>query len=116
MAQLAVWHGSEADIMRLIQAVEHNCTCARGGGGERRSCCSAHAMLAFDQRALDGLLFMRSLADRLENEEWERSFETLRVTPAPAPLPQQKQELSLTAPAGSLRPAPRAPTGTYRIR
>src|SRR5436190_17189556 len=60
VAQFAVWHGSESQIMSLLGAVEHNCDCAqgRGGGDNGRSRCAAHVMLAFDQRALDGLLFM----------------------------------------------------------
>ncbi len=72
MAHLAVWHGSEAEILRLLEAVEHNCECARGPRGEvRRPCCAAHQMLALDQRALDGLLFARWLAARLQDEEWD---------------------------------------------
>lgn len=71
MAQLAVWHGSADQITTLVQAVARNCECSQGQScDERAARCAAHTMLAFDQRALDGLLFMSRLADRLRAEEW----------------------------------------------
>jgi hypothetical protein len=35
--------------------------------------CAAHTMLAHDQRAVDGLLFMRRIAERLLAEEFDFS-------------------------------------------
>jgi hypothetical protein len=94
MARLAVWRGGEADILRLLEAVQHNCACSgQRYDGERRSCCAAHQMLAFDQRALDGLLFARWLAAQLEGEEWDRSASIVPVTPMPSrPTPQPEQQ------------------------
>jgi hypothetical protein len=37
--------------------------------GVRLSTCPPHEMLAADQRAVDGLLFARRIADRLRREE-----------------------------------------------
>jgi len=69
MAAMVVWHGTEDETAALLAAIEHNCTCARGVAGERLGCCPPHAMLVEDQRALDGLLFVRRLADRWRQEE-----------------------------------------------
>jgi hypothetical protein len=38
--------------------------------GVRVTTCSPHRMLTHDQRAVNGLLFMRHLADRLRQEEF----------------------------------------------
>jgi len=69
MAAMVIWHGTEPETAALLAAVENNCACARGVAGERVGCCPAHAMLVEDQRALDGLLFVRRLAGRLRLEE-----------------------------------------------
>jgi hypothetical protein len=71
VAQYAVWHGSESQITTLLEAVERNCDCSR------TTRCAPHTMLAFDQRALDGLLFVSRLADRLRIEEWRPKEPTL---------------------------------------
>jgi len=70
VTQIAVWHGSEEQILTLVRAVEHNCECVRGRAYEVLTMCSAHKMLAVDQRALDGLLFACALAHQLRAEEW----------------------------------------------
>lgn len=70
MTQIAVWHGSEEQILTLLKAVEHNCECIRGHAYDVLTTCSAHKMLAVDQRALDGLLFVCGLARQLREEEW----------------------------------------------
>jgi hypothetical protein len=62
------WHGSAAEYRDLVRGVGHNCCCENGMGV--RTCCSAHHMINEDQRALDGLLFARRMADRLRREEW----------------------------------------------
>jgi hypothetical protein len=69
LARFAVWHGTEAQATALLRAIEHNCECTRTAAGARLQACAAHAMLIADQRALDGLLFVRSLAARLQAEE-----------------------------------------------
>ena len=73
-----IWHGSEAEAVDLMRAVRHNCSCEHTATGERVGCCSAHAMLAYDQRAVDGLLFARRMARRWQSQE--RRF-TGPVTP-----------------------------------
>ena len=66
---MAVWHGTEAQTVALLRAIEHNCECTHGTNGERLKPCASHTMLLRDQRALDGLLFVRGLASRLQAEE-----------------------------------------------
>jgi hypothetical protein len=68
MSKVAVWHGSESELRDLTRAVQHHCECGSEWG---MACvpCPAHAMLAQDQRALDGLLWARRVAQRLIAEE-----------------------------------------------
>jgi hypothetical protein len=54
--------------MLLLQAVQAHCECTLDRG-RTVGTCAAHRMLACDQRALNGLLFMRRLAARLVAEE-----------------------------------------------
>jgi hypothetical protein len=61
----AVFRGDATAMRALMAAVEHNCTCDRGG------ICPAHRAL-LDQRWLDGLLFARWLHERLLAEETTR--------------------------------------------
>jgi hypothetical protein len=72
------WHGRAAEYRDLVSAVGRNCCCEYGMGA--RTQCAAHHMIAEDQRALDGLLFARRMADRLRREEWMETRE-----PAAAP-------------------------------
>jgi hypothetical protein len=62
-----VWNGGATEYRALVDAVSRNCDCEFGWGTRRM--CAAHRMLAEDQRALDGLLFARRLAERLRREE-----------------------------------------------
>lgn len=64
-----VWHGSQAESLALVNAVQANCECKFGALGVRLTTCAPHTMLTTDQRALDGLLFARYLADQLAEEE-----------------------------------------------
>jgi hypothetical protein len=64
------WHGSLKEQLDLIAAVQHNCECTFDrGDGSRTTTCPPHAMLANDQRALDGLLWNRRLVTLLLAEE-----------------------------------------------
>ena len=65
-----LWHGSQQESFDLINSIARNCTCDFGPMGVRLSTCSPHRMLMDDQRALDGLLFVRRMAERLRAEEW----------------------------------------------
>ena len=63
------WHGTPRERRDLLRALSRNCACEFGPLGTRVSSCSAHRMLVEDQRALNGLLFARRLADKLRREE-----------------------------------------------
>ncbi len=64
------WHGTQQESFDLINAIGRNCTCDFGLMGVRLTTCSSHRMLMEDQRALDGLLFVRRMAERLLDEEF----------------------------------------------
>jgi hypothetical protein len=61
------------DTSDLTRAVARHCACEHGPMGVRVTTCSPHRMLSHDKRAVNGLLFMRSLADRLRQEEFTPS-------------------------------------------
>jgi hypothetical protein len=69
MQQHSVWNGTQAESLDLAAAINRNCTCQYGLDGERTMTCAPHHMLIDDQRALDGLLFFRRIAERLKLEE-----------------------------------------------
>ena len=64
------WNGRRQELLELVNAIAANCTCELGDMGEHLTVCEAHKMLATDQRALDGLLFVRQMVDRLKHEEF----------------------------------------------
>lgn len=66
----ALWHGSLKETTELLSAIDANCACKRGTAGELLEQCGAHRILG-DQRQLDGLLFVRQLAERLLREEFD---------------------------------------------
>jgi hypothetical protein len=68
MHQHAIWHGSRQASLELLEAVAHNCAC-RVRDGKTLSACAAHRMLLEDQRAIDGLLFARTIVSHLRKEE-----------------------------------------------
>jgi hypothetical protein len=64
-----VFNGTEAESAALIAALAKNCGCLYGPDKLKVTfLCAAHGML-HDQRALNGLLAYRHLADRLRKEE-----------------------------------------------
>jgi hypothetical protein len=65
-----VWHGTRQESLELLHAVRQHCTCEIERG-RMVTTCAAHAMLAHDQRAVDGLLFMRRMVERLLAEEFD---------------------------------------------
>lgn len=73
MATPVVWHGSQQDSFDLVNAIARNCTCEFGLMGVRLATCAPHRMLTEDQRALNGLLFARRMAERLRREEFGRA-------------------------------------------
>jgi hypothetical protein len=72
-AQIAVtsmtWNGTLIEELELIAAVERNCECVFDKMGMRLVACAAHTMLVRDQRALNGLLWTRRLANQRLAEE-----------------------------------------------
>ena len=63
-----VWNGTLSEQLDLVAAVQHNCGCSFDGTTASLSACSSHAIL-HEQRALDGMLWIRHLAARLRAEE-----------------------------------------------
>ncbi|HEV8638515.1 MAG TPA: hypothetical protein VG370_30245 [Chloroflexota bacterium] len=77
-----VWHGTDQEARELSEAIGRNCGCETADGVFFR--CAAHRMLYGDQRAIDGLLFARRIADRLLQEEFGGSPPTAPQPAAPA--------------------------------
>ena len=73
MTMQVVWHGSQQESFDLVNAIARNCTCEFGLMGVRLATCAPHRMLTEDQRALNGLLFARRMAERLRREEFSRA-------------------------------------------
>jgi hypothetical protein len=66
-----VWHGSNHERVELIEAVSHNCDCTYAMG-VRAKRCAAHEMLEEDQRAIDRLVFIKRIAKRFSEQEFEK--------------------------------------------
>jgi hypothetical protein len=65
------WHGTQSEAFELQQCLTDFCTCEYDQqDGHRTTTCAPHRMLNEDQKALDGLLFMRWMKDRLKREEF----------------------------------------------
>jgi hypothetical protein len=69
MARRVTWNGTTDEALALLQALREHCEC-RVDQGRTVASCAGHNMLARDQRAIDGLLFMRRMAARLLTEEF----------------------------------------------
>ena len=54
--RMAVWQGTEQELAKLLDSVEHNCACMFAADRSPGAVCAAHAMLA-DQCVIDHLLF-----------------------------------------------------------
>jgi len=70
MARTITWNGTADEALALLHALQAHCEC-RVVDGRILAPCAAHEMLARDQRAIDGLLFMRRIAPRLLAEEFD---------------------------------------------
>ncbi len=64
-----VWHGTADEALALLAVVNEHCTCRRVNQ-RVMAVCPTHQMLSREQRAIDGLLFMRHMAERLIVEEF----------------------------------------------
>ena len=76
MSMQVVWHGTQQESFDLVNAIARNCTCEFGLMCVRLATCAPHRMLTEDQRALNGLLFARRMAERLNTEEFTRAKNT----------------------------------------
>jgi hypothetical protein len=70
MARRITWNGTTDEALALLHALRAHCECDVDEGRTVAPCAS-HYMLARDQRAVDGLLFMRRMAARLLAEEFD---------------------------------------------
>lgn len=75
---LTVWRGTEEELSLLQQIICRNGDCSCPDDGEWLPGCAVHRKIADDQRLLNGLVFARRIARRLEAEEKTRQ----RVQPA----------------------------------
>jgi hypothetical protein len=70
MARGITWNGTTDEALALLHALREHCDC-RVEQGRTVASCAGHHMLARDQRAVDGLLFMRRMAARLVAQEFD---------------------------------------------
>ena len=70
MARRIIWNGTTDEALALLHALRAHCEC-QVDDGRTVAPCGAHSMLTSDQRAIDGLLFMRRMAARLLTEEFD---------------------------------------------
>jgi hypothetical protein len=70
MTKRIIWNGTTEEALALLHALRTHCEC-RVDDGRTVGPCASHSMLARDQRAVDGLLFMRRMAGRLLAEEFD---------------------------------------------
>jgi hypothetical protein len=77
------WNGTKDEALALLHALSEHCECQVEGGRTVASC-GGHAMLVRDQRAIDGLVFMRRIAARLLAEEFDLGAPSLSGATVPA--------------------------------
>lgn len=69
-AHQVVWNGTPDEAQLLTNALSRHCTCELNDKThERITTCPGHDMLLHNQKQLDGLLFSRRIAARLQAEE-----------------------------------------------
>ena len=73
MARRITWNGTSDEALALLAALSQHCSC-HITHGRVVAVCAGHSMLANDQRAVDGLLFMRRMAARLLAEEFDAAI------------------------------------------
>jgi hypothetical protein len=83
MPRQITWNGTTDEALALLHALRAHCEC-RVESGRTLASCASHAMLARDQRAVDGLLFMRRMAARLLAEEFDLAVKPVGEAPVPA--------------------------------
>jgi hypothetical protein len=83
MPRRITWNGTTDEALVLLQALREHCEC-RVDNGRTVAICASHSMLVRDQRAVDGLLFMRRMAARLLAEEFDIAAKHAVHAPIPA--------------------------------
>jgi len=83
MTRHITWNGTTDEALALLHALRTHCEC-RVKSGRTLAPCASHSMLARDQRAVDGLLFMRRMAARLLAEEFELATRHVDQASVPA--------------------------------
>ena len=73
MPRRITWNGTTDEAVALLASLSRHCEC-HIEQGRTVAACASHKMLAYDQRAIDGLLFMRRLAARLLAEEFDAAI------------------------------------------
>jgi hypothetical protein len=66
---LVIFYGTQFETDELQQAINANCVCVMNDAGMIVEQCTVHRMLVSDQRALNGLLWMRRSVDQLKDAE-----------------------------------------------
>ena len=69
MSHRVIWNGTSDEALALLHALQAHCAC-KTDTGRIVAVCEGHFMLAHDQRAMDGLVFMRRMAAQLLSEEF----------------------------------------------
>jgi len=72
VAPQTVFPGDQDETLLIVNAVARNCACTYALTGAQTSMCGAHEMLVSDQRALNGLVWMRRDVTRLRREEFTK--------------------------------------------
>lgn len=65
------WNGTRQEGSELLHAISAHCSCDAASKGVQAGRCPPHRMLVEDQRAINGLLFVRHIVSRLLLEEWD---------------------------------------------
>lgn len=63
------WRGTLCERLDLLVALGHHCRCRLDSRSRLVEPCAGHTMLVHDQRALNGLVWIRQLASQLLDEE-----------------------------------------------
>jgi hypothetical protein len=82
MPRRIIWNGTTDEALVLLHALREHCAC-RVDNGRTVAICASHSMLVRDQRAVDGLLFMRRMAARLLAEEFDIAARPAVLAPVP---------------------------------
>ena len=73
MPRRITWNGTTDEALALLHALRAHCEC-RIDEGRTVAYCASHHMQVSNQRAVDGLLFMRRMAARLLAEEFSMAL------------------------------------------